>query len=413
MANNVNSIASATSWISSLPVFRLSVRSRRALIGGFGLFVIALFIWRSHAGLSAVPRILKSADLVWVGAAVASELVALILIVGRSRVVLRRLGYRLSWWTLTRAYLRRKSVSAVVPGGGAPAAVVFARDLARVNVPADDAVYSIALNGFTGTVGTAFVILPVLFLPFGVIRGGTIGLLPGLLLLALFGLAMTTGLVLCQARWIPICLAKRAPTRAMTFVASVRGHNIRMRDLIIPVQMAIFSNAAGVCALYASLRAVHQDLSFDTLMATRAVGALSSRLSPVFQGSGLVESSMASVLQHAGQAAGTALAATVLYRLIQVWIPVTIGLMFFATFPAVRLQSNVRTLARAAYGMSALSVLAALTLLLSDTAELESDWLLFAGSSLLPTIAAVAVMFAWLRNRRRRLDASAIMVAKK
>jgi uncharacterized protein (TIRG00374 family) len=383
---------------------QINPQTRRALLAGFGLLFITMFFWKSRSGMSTIPAVFQSANTNWIGVAVLSEVAALGLIVARSRLILARLGHHLSWPTLLVAFLRRKAVSAILPGGGAPAAVVFARDLKRVNVPADDAIYSIALSGFAGTLGTGAVLLPVLLIPLGLTGGRGMGVLSALLLCMLLGISVLTSFAMCQVNWIPRRIAARAPKRFSHFVESVRAHNVRLRDLVFPVQLAIASNAAGVFALYASLRAVHQVPSFATLMTTRAIGALSSRLAPVFQGSGLVESSMMGVLQNSGQSAEGALAATLLFRLIQVWIPVSIGLTLLPAHPWSFLRSSGGPFARVAAGMAAATLVLLPLIFLWE--RLEPNWgdRILLSSSLLAIIGTISVLGGWRRGRKRRVE---------
>lgn len=399
----VSKVSSALDKVSTI-ARQVNPQMRRALLAGFGLLFIGLFFWKSRSGMSNIPAVFQSANTTWIGVAVVSEVVALGLIVARSRLILRRLGHDLGWSILLRAYLRRKAVSAVVPGGGAPAAVVFTRDLARVNVPADDAIYSIALNGFTGTLGTGAVLLPVLLVPLGLTGGSGMGVLSALLLFMLLGISVLTSFAMCQVNWIPRRIAARAPKRFSCFLESVRDHDVRLRDLVLPVQLAIASNAAGVLALYASLRAVHQVPSFATLMTTRAIGALSSHLSPVFQGSGLVEGSMMGVLQNAGQSAEGALAATLLFRLIQVWIPVSIGLVLLPAYPWFSLRSSRGSLARVAARLATAALVLLPPILLWERLEPDWDGRVLVSSSLLAIMGTIAVLGGWHRGRKRRLE---------
>jgi hypothetical protein len=273
-----------------------------------------------------------------------------------------------------------------------------------VNVTADDAVYSIALNGLAGTIGTIAVLLPVLLLP----MSGSLGIIQVVLLFCFLIFSMSTGLLLCQARWIPTWLTSRLPRRGVSFLDSVRAHEVRLRDLLVPVQLAIVSNAAGFVALYASLRAVHQHPPFATLMATRAVGNLSGHLAPVFQGSGLVEGSMTTMLHHAGTPVSMALAGTLLFRVVQVWLPVTIGLALLPTYPALSLRRLAQPAWALAVGIATFSLLVLLPTLMWKVADMEGPW--FVSASGLPAVAALALTSLWLRNRRRIAGVSVVPV---
>jgi hypothetical protein len=139
-------------------------------------------------------------------------------------------------------------------------------------------------------------------------------------------------------------------------------------------------------------------------MSTRAIGALSAHLSPVFQGSGLVESSMTGVLQNAGQPAEGALAATLLFRLIQVWIPVSIGLALLPAYPRFSVRFSGGSFARVAAGLVAATLILLPPILLWE--RLEPNWGdgVFESSSLLAIIGMSTVLGGWRRARMRRVE---------
>lgn len=311
----------------SLPCGRaLAVQATLAVVAIVSLVVL---VQRNRGEFAALPSVARDADAGWLTLAVGCEALALATVVERSRRVLRRLGHPLGWGMLARATLRRRAVATILPGGSAPAAVLYTRDLGAVGVPANDAVYSIGLVGIASTLGTVAVLVPGFFLPLAFAGGPRMTAILG-------AAALATGLVgLGCRRALLRLLPGRGPRRLRAFVADARAHGIRPRDLAGPVALAVAGNAAGIAGYYAALRAVHLQPALESAATARVVGSMATYLAPVFQGTGVVEGSMTAVLQRAGDGGGLALAGTLLYRLVQVWLPAAIGLALLARLPAL------------------------------------------------------------------------------
>jgi hypothetical protein len=114
---------------------------------------------------------------------------------------------------------------------------------------------------------------------------------------------------------------------------------------------------------------------------------------------------MMGVLQNAGQPAEGALAATLLFRLIQVWIPVSIGLALLPAYhPGFSLRFSGGSFARVAAGLVAATLILLPLILLWE--RLEPNWGdgVFESSSLLAIIGMSTVLGGWRRARMRRVE---------
>ena len=83
--------------------------SRYRLPAAIGLLVVflAFFVWRQSDQIGQSITALRDADPLWVAAALSAECVAIGALSLSYLVVMRILGYRLSWPRLTRLHLRR------------------------------------------------------------------------------------------------------------------------------------------------------------------------------------------------------------------------------------------------------------------------------------------------------------------
>ena len=86
----------------------------------------------------------------------------------------------------------------------------------------------------------------------------------------------------------------------------------------------------GVLSMWAALHAVRADAAFATALAAYAVGTMIQLVAPVFQGLGIVELSVIYLLQRFGVPLPQAIGATILYRFVDVWLPVVLGIAVYA-----------------------------------------------------------------------------------
>lgn len=378
--------------VRSLPCRRVLVV--HALLAALTLLSLTVLVLRNRAEFARTPRVALDAHPAWLAVALACEAIAFLTVVERSRWLLRRLGHRLDRRFLLRANLRRRALSTVVPCGSAPAAVLYTRDLAAARVPANDALYAIALAGIAGTAGTVAVLVPILGLLVLPAGGEVVAVRAGLLV----ALAVSVVLLLRRTRAGSRLVARYAPRRLRAFLVDARGHGIRPRDLAWPVAFAVAGNLAGIGGFYAALRAVRLQPGLEAAATARVVGSVATFLAPFFQGSGVVEGSMTAVLDRAGDDGGLALAGTLLYRLVQVWLPALLGLSLFASLPAL---PSRRVLAPA--GIAAALALAAAATTLAEPPDLDAPLMaLRAELTALPVLLFALVLTA-LRVWRRPL----------
>lgn len=320
-----------------------AAKSGAAMRLGLKLWIVALlalacgFVLNRRAELGDTIDILRRADARWIAVAVAFQLAVLALIAQNYRLLMRRLGHRLGWRLLARAHLRRHVVATVVPFGGPPSMILFARDLRAHGVSTGDAVYMTVLYGVVGNAGFMLFLGPVLLwiASAGQLTGA---LWLGSLVFAAIVAASLAPILFLGRHDVPESLSRRVPAKALACIAGAQAHRLRLRlrDLAGPVAVNVAVNGAGVCMLYASLRAIGQHPAFSAVMTTRVVGILFTHVSPVFGGAGLVELTMVGALVHVGVAGGPALAGTLMFRLAQCWLPLALGLLLLVDLRRAR-----------------------------------------------------------------------------
>lgn len=293
------------------------------LVGVFG----TIFIARNKAEITAIGPHLRQTDLRWLAVVVVCQVGVETLIAQKFRILLGRLGYTVGRVTIMRSHLYRHVIATVIPFGGPAAIVGFANDLGRAGVALPDALYASMLSSIASEAAFLLVLLPtVAWLLLSSTASVFVVVGSGVLVLML---AATIAAVLF-AHWLSLAsspLGRRLPRRVHDVLDQLREHGLRPRDLVAPAAMALGVNLCGMVMMDAALRAVGAHAAISTVIAARVIASVVMLLAPVFQGAGAVEFTAAGVLARGGVPMATALAATVIFRVGQFWLPIALGVL--------------------------------------------------------------------------------------
>ncbi|HEU0165837.1 MAG TPA: lysylphosphatidylglycerol synthase domain-containing protein, partial [Thermomicrobiales bacterium] len=288
------------------------------------------FIWNQRTNVRQIVDVVRNANGWWLLAVFAAAIGLHLGFVFTQSLILETLGHRIPFLPAVTTYAERQVVATVVPLGSAPSLVVLARRLAPFGVTNQDAVYSVLLFSLIGHSSFIIYLLPVLLWLILSHHATTAIIGAAILLMAVVMLAVGFAAALLSNRGIPAGLRARFPASVERFLDSVRGHNLRPRDLSPACLVALSVDGFGVLAIFLALHAVGSDASLGVAAVGYAVGTLFLLIAPVFQGIGVVEFSMTVVLQQLGVPASQALGATLIYRVAVVWLPVLFGIAFQA-----------------------------------------------------------------------------------
>jgi uncharacterized protein (TIRG00374 family) len=289
---------------------------------GFAIY----FGFRQHAELENIASAMRGSHPGWLIGLVGVEIVILLLVARTYRLLLDRLGHHLRLLPLMRVHLQRVVVGTVTPVGGPSSMLVFVHSLRRKNVGAADALLAVSIKSVIGNVAFLSLLIPVLFVqePSTLLIMSTFGLV---LLVAVMVGALAIGL---SKRKPPAWLISRLPRKALKFLAQVRSHHIDARSLIEPFTCMFATKLGGAVMLFFALQAVGQNPDVTVPLIAYVVGMVFFLVAPVFQGIGVVEVSMAVALERLGIPASAAVAATLLCRVGELWLPLTAGILMEA-----------------------------------------------------------------------------------
>lgn len=292
------------------------------------LGLIAVFVDQEREHLPAVRRALVRADWRWLLIAVAAESGVLVVTILTYSTVLRRVGHRVAWWPLVDVYARSVVAGTLAPIGAA-GSVVAMRSLTELGVPVDDAVLAWTLADLTGFSSSLVVLLPTIVLLWAQ------GSLPGFMLIGagvlavLLGVAAVVLTTLLGGNGAPPWLVRRLPRRVGEFVDRARAHRLRAPDLLPALAWGVAGEFGLIAVLGASLHAVDQrGFPISAPLIGYEVGNAAQLAAPIYQGIGAVELAVTVALGQQRIRRRIALAATLLYRVGVVWLPLAVALLW-------------------------------------------------------------------------------------
>jgi uncharacterized protein (TIRG00374 family) len=273
---------------------------------------------------------LLSASPGWLTIAVIIQAMMLIFSGLTYQLILKRLGYRTGLFRMVDAHMQRTTISTVTPGGGPASIFIFSRYVAKHGVPHEDGLLTLAVRAVAVAITFIAVLIPGAAL--GDSRAGGIIAAVGLILLVLGGISLWKGE---RDEWAtPLRWSEKLPgwasSRLQGFIIRFRDHGLRPVDLVPAIVLSLLVRVTIVGVLFACLSALGEEPTFNMMVNTYFASIVASTAIPVFGGAGAVEAVSILSLTRAGVPNEIAIGAVLLWRLIDLWIPVGIGLILHA-----------------------------------------------------------------------------------
>lgn len=291
---------------------------------------VAYVIFRGRGELRSTWGQLQSASPGWILIAIAIQALMLIFNGLTYTVILKRLGYSVPLPMMVNAHMQRTTISTVTPGGGPASVFIFARFIAKRGVPAQDGLLTIAVRSLAVAITFVAVLIPGAAIDDS--PQGMIIAVGGLVALAIGGIALWRG---NANNWeTPLVWSERLPTwargRIQGFIITFRDHGLKPADLVPAIALLLLVRVTVVAVLYACLEALGVDPTLQMMINTYFASIVAGAVIPLFGGAGAVEAVSILALTQAGVARDAAIGATLLWRFIDLWIPVGIGLLLHA-----------------------------------------------------------------------------------
>lgn len=300
-------------------VQRYGVFIAATMLFSFGVF----FVIRGRGEIAEAFGLIASISPVWLLILALGQVVVLLIAALTYQVVLRRQGHRVGLLRLLEIHLQRVVIGAVTPLGGPASIYVLMRSLRTHRVPDSDSLILASIKGITGVLSFLVFLLPVLLLqpPTTLVTVATIALL------IVLATALWAIVVMLRTGDPPKLLQRWAPVRLLTFIDHAGDHRMTPVDFLAPTALSFLSHLLTALMLFAGLQAVGYPATIGTVLIGYVVGKLFFMMAPVFQGIGFVELGMVLALQQAGVPGAVAVSGALLFRVGDLWMPLSWGLI--------------------------------------------------------------------------------------
>jgi uncharacterized membrane protein YbhN (UPF0104 family) len=298
-------------------VRRFGVLFAVVLMGTFGL----VFVISGRDEIRDALSLIASISPFWI--VVLALLQAFVLLAGTwaYQSVLRRQGHEIGVLRLIEIHLQRVVIGAVTPIGGPASIYVLVRALRKHKVSDADSLVLASIKSITGVIAFMIFLIPALLLQ----PPSTLVLIAAVGMVVVLTISLWTMHVILRSDDIPEFLASWMPERVMTSLIAVKAHRMTPVDFVMPTIFAFLSHVATAAMLLAGLYAVGYQASMSTVLIGYVVAKLFFMMAPVFQGIGIVEIGMVLALQQAGVPGAVAVGSALLYRVGDLWLPLSWG----------------------------------------------------------------------------------------
>jgi phosphatidylglycerol lysyltransferase len=297
----------------------------------FTLFFVGVAIWFvKHEGeeLKEVRPLLSAASPFWLAFGIAIS-VAYVFIHGLMyRAAFAAVSSKISVVDGTMLYLKRNFVSVFLPAGGVSSLAFFSGNIEKKGVSKSQINFASSIYGFIGILSVVVIAVPVFI--YGVIEGSIgngewVGLLAVVLLIALlFGLYRSViskgSIYLMLIKYIPVI---------EVYAAEFRESKVERKHFLATLGYSLLIEAVGIVHIYIAMLTLHLNPSWMIAIVSYIVAVVFLIISPFLRGLGAVEASMSFILIKLGYPAAVAVSITLIYRLMEFWMPMALGALSF------------------------------------------------------------------------------------
>lgn len=268
-------------------------------------------------------HLIRTANPQWITGILALEVFSFVAMAVVYGLVLAQLGHHVGLPLLISLHLQRAVVSGLTPMGGPTSVVVFVHRLRQRGVSAPDALLASFIKSATGHLAFLIVLAPALFVE----RPTAIMVLGATAILCTVVVMFTIIAWVIQGRRLPGWVFRYTPRRLLRILVQLRQHDISLRGMVPSLAILVLFRLSGILTVWASLRAVGWDGGLVEPITAYVVGAILYGAAPLFQGLGVVEVGTALTLQRLGVPATMAISATLISRILGLWLPLAIGVV--------------------------------------------------------------------------------------
>lgn len=237
---------------------------------------------------------------------------------------------KLPWLLGLELFLKRNFLSVFLPAGGMTALAYMPGSLRKSVIHKKEVHQSSGIYAFIGILSLFLVGLPVIiytFIQSKHINNSVIGIISLAVLLSLFIFVVYS---VRRKGWVHALLVKFFPA-IKNNLDDIVAVDWSFYHLFLTAIFSIGIELTGMLHLYIAMLAVGVHPSIEAACIAYIVSVILLATSPFLRGLGAIEISLTYILTRYGYSASQALEVTILYRIFEFWLPLSAGLLAFAT----------------------------------------------------------------------------------
>jgi phosphatidylglycerol lysyltransferase len=294
------------------------------------MLLLAIVFFRSERKeLSDIIPHIRQANQYWFLLSVFITLVTYIFQGGIYRQSFAAISFPLNYWHAIELYLKRNFLGVFLPAGGVSAMAYSPPRIRKLGFTRLQINQASGLFGFASLLTVFVVGLPVIIyavLLRGQFINSWIGLLIILLIItAIFLAARSFRQKGILYKWVD----KKFPAMGSA-ISELLSADVNTKHFIGAVLCSVGVELCGMLQVYIAMLALGLPASFAVAASTYILSVIISVISPFLRGLGAVELTMVYVLEQFGFSTAHALSITILYRVVEFWLPLLTGLLAFA-----------------------------------------------------------------------------------
>ncbi|MCA9832986.1 MAG: lysylphosphatidylglycerol synthetase family protein [Thermomicrobiales bacterium] len=307
-----------------------------ALLWRVSVFVLLiLFLWWQRQEIAEAIHLLRTINRYWIGTLLAAALMLHALLAWALASIVKVTGSDIPYTEAFITRAEREMVATMMPMGGIASWVVLVQRFGRYGVTPTTAGLATLLYSVVGHLSFLMVVIPTIIW-FSIAHGSLVTVWIGLTVaIIIVSIIIAITMLLLRGASLPARIERHLPAALHDARDQIRQMTVRPVHLVPPLLISLAADLAGGVGVWVALHAVGEPSTIMVALTAYVVGTLMLLAAPVFQGIGFVEASMTVAMQQMGVPVERALAATLLYRVVDTWLPVVIG-------AAVQFRNNDR-----------------------------------------------------------------------
>ncbi len=301
----------------------------REILAILMLLLAVIFFRSERKELHAIIPHIQQANPFWLLIAVFITICNFYCQGGMYRQSFAAISLPLKWIHSIGLYLKRNFLSVFLPAGGVSALAYSPPQIRKAGFTKMQIHQASGLFGFAGLLTVFIAGMPVIiFTVFtkSQFKNSWIGLLVILLIITILFLIVRSikqkGVLY---KWLDRKFPSFTPTLNELFSA-----NVNTRKFSGAVGYSLGVELCGMLHVYIAMLALGVPASFGAAVSAYIIAVLMTVISPFLRGLGAVELAMVYVLEQFGYSSIHALSITILYRVVEFWLPLLAGLISFA-----------------------------------------------------------------------------------